>query len=81
VFDRIRDEKVAVNPRKTELGLEEVEYVDHLASATDTSFTQEERLKVLDFPQPTIQKAIHRTDNRHFILETEHMNWPILTSH
>ena len=58
VFDRLCDTKVAVNPRKTELGLEKVKYVGHLVSTTGTSFTPEKRLKVLDFPQPTNQKAI-----------------------
>ena len=49
---------VAVNPKKTKLGLPEVEYVGHLVSATGTSFTPEKRLKVLDFPQPTTQKEM-----------------------
>ncbi len=58
VFERLRDRNVAVNPRKTELGLAEVEYVGHLVSATGTSFTPEKRMKVLDFPQPTTQKEM-----------------------
>ena len=41
-----------------ELGLEQVEYVGHLVFTTSTSFTPEKRLKVLDFPEPTMQKAI-----------------------
>ena len=49
---------VAVNPKKTKLGLPEVEYVGHLVSALDTSFTPEKRSKVLDFPQPTTQKEM-----------------------
>jgi hypothetical protein len=49
---------VAVNPKKTKLGFPEVEYVGHLVSATGTLFTPEKRLKVLDFPQPTTQKAM-----------------------
>ena len=40
VFERLRSKKVAVNPRKTKLGLKEVENVVHLVSATGTSFTQ-----------------------------------------
>ena len=47
VFERLRAKKVVVNPRKTKLGLKEVEYVGHLVSATGTSFTPEKRLKVL----------------------------------
>ena len=58
VYDRLCDTKVAVNPRKTELGLEEVKYVGRLVSMTGTSFIPEKRLKVLDFSQATIQKAI-----------------------
>ena len=46
------------NPRKTKLGLKEVEYVGHLVSATGTSFTPEKRLKVLNFPQPSILQFI-----------------------
>ena len=58
VFERLRAKNVAVNPKQTKLGLPEVEYVGHLVSATGTSFTPEKRLKVLDFPQPTIQKEM-----------------------
>jgi hypothetical protein len=58
VFERLRAKNVAVNPKKTKLGLPEVEYVGHLVSATGTSFTPEKRLKVLDFPQPTTQKVM-----------------------
>jgi hypothetical protein len=46
-------------PKTTELGLEEVEYVGHLVFAMGTLFTLEKRIKVLDFPQPTIQKGNH----------------------
>ncbi len=55
VFEHLRAKNVAVNPKKTKLGLTEVEYVSHLVSATGTSLTPEKRLKVLDFPQPTTQ--------------------------
>ena len=58
VFERLRAKNVAVNPKKTKLGLPEVEYVSHLVSATGTSFTLEKRLKVLDFPQSTTQKEM-----------------------
>ena len=58
VFERLRDKNVAVNPKKTELGLAEVEYIGHLVSATGTSFIPEKRMKVLDFPQPTTQKEM-----------------------
>jgi len=44
---------VTANPRKTLLGLKEVENVGHLIS-----FTAEKRLQVLDFPLPTTEKAL-----------------------
>jgi len=50
VFSRLREFNVSVNPKKTKLGLEEVEYVGHVVSATRISFTTEKRLKVLNFP-------------------------------
>ena len=49
--------KVTANPAKTRLGLKEVEYVGHLISSTGTSFTEEKRLQVLDFPLPETEKA------------------------
>ena len=58
VFERLRATNIAVNPKRTKLGLSVVEYVGHLVSATGTSFTLEKRLKVLDFPQPTTQKVM-----------------------
>jgi len=35
-----------------------VEYVGHVISATGTSFTEEKRLKVLQFPLPETQKNL-----------------------
>ena len=58
VLQRLREHNVAANPKKTKLGLPEVEYVGHVVSATGTSFTPEKRLKVLNFPLPTTQKAL-----------------------
>ena len=60
VFER--QFNVAVNPKKTKLGLAEVENVGHVVPATGTSFTEEKRLKVLQFPLPETQKkssAVH----------------------
>jgi len=37
VFERLRIFNVAVNPKKTKLGLAEVEYVGHVVSATGTA--------------------------------------------
>ena len=58
VFERLREFNVAVNPKKTKLGLAEVEYVGHVVSAISTSFTEEKRLKVLNFPLPETQKNL-----------------------
>jgi hypothetical protein len=61
VLVRLRGGKVTANPEKTELGLDEVEYVGHLISSTGTSFTSEKRLLVLDFPLSETEKALLRT--------------------
>ena len=58
VFERLREHNVAVNPKKTKLGLTQVEYVGHLVTADGISFTEEKRLKILDFPKPTNEKQI-----------------------
>jgi len=58
VLTRLRAGQVTANPEKTELGLDEVEYVGHLISSTGTSFTDEKRLQVLDFPLPETEKAL-----------------------
>ena len=41
IFPRFRKHKIIVNPKKTELGLEEVEYIGHLVSHNGVSFTRE----------------------------------------
>ena len=61
VFERLREFNVAVNPAKTKLGLAEVEYVGHVISATVTSFTEEKRLKVLQFPLLETQRNLLQT--------------------
>ncbi len=58
VLTRLRAGRVTANPEKTELGLDEVEYVGHLISSTGTSFTDEKCLQVLDFPLPETEKAL-----------------------
>jgi hypothetical protein len=58
VLGRLREKKVAANPDRTRLGLKEVEYVGHLISSTGTSFTDEKRLQVLNFPLPKTEKAL-----------------------
>ena len=61
VFERLREFNVAVNPAKTKLGLAEVEYEGHVISATGISFTEDSRLKVLQFPLPETQKNLLQT--------------------
>jgi len=58
VLGRLREKKVKGNPSKTKLSLKEVEYVGHLISSTGTSFIEEKRLQVLDFPMPETEKAL-----------------------
>ena len=58
VFERPREFNVAVNPKKTKLGLAEVQCVGHVKSAQETSFREEKRLKVLKFPLPETQKNL-----------------------
>ena len=58
VFERLREFNVAVNPKKTKLGLAEIEYVGHVVSAEGISFTEEKRLKVLKFPLPETEKNL-----------------------
>jgi hypothetical protein len=53
---RLREFNVAVNLKKTKFGLTEVEYAGHVVSATGTSFTEEKRLNVLNFPPPETHK-------------------------
>jgi hypothetical protein len=61
VFERLREFNVAVNPAKTKLGLAEVEYEGRVISATGISFTEEKRLKVLQFPLPETQTNLLQT--------------------
>ena len=58
VLGWLREYKFTANPAKTKLGLKEVEYVGHLITSTGTSFTEEKRLQVLDFPLPETEKAL-----------------------
>ncbi len=53
VFARFRKHKIIVNPKKTQLGLEEVEYVGHLVSHKGISFTKEKRH---NFERPRMHK-------------------------
>ena len=52
---------VKTKSAKTKLGLKEVEYVGHLITSMGTSFTEEKRLQVLDFPLPETDKALLRS--------------------
>ena len=58
VFARFRKHKIIVNPKKTQLGLEEVEYVSHLVSHKGISFTKEKRQKIQNFERPRTHKEM-----------------------
>jgi len=65
VFDRLRDKNMAVNPRKTELGLSPKLNTLVTSSSQRLPHSQRvprlhngKRMKVLDFPQPTTQKKM-----------------------
>jgi hypothetical protein len=58
VFARFRKHKIIVNPKKTQLGLEEVEYVGHLVSHKGISFTKEKRQKIQNFERPRTHKEM-----------------------
>jgi hypothetical protein len=54
VFARFRKHKIVVNPKKTQLGLEEIEYVGHKG----ISFTKEKRQKIMNFERPRTHKEM-----------------------
>jgi len=58
VFARFRKPKIVVNPKKTQLALEEVEYVGHLESHNDISFTKQKRQKIMNFERPRTHKEM-----------------------
>ena len=58
VLDRLHQWNVAANPKKTKLGLSEVEYVGQVLSSEGTSFTDKKRLKILDFPLPETHRGL-----------------------
>jgi len=57
VFDRFQNHNMIVNPKKTKLGLEEVEHVGHLVSHEGIFFTKEKRQKINDFEGPRTHKG------------------------
>jgi len=61
ILVRLCTNRITANPEKTELGLDEVEYVRHFISSEGTSFTPEKRLQVLEFPPPATQKTLLKT--------------------
>ena len=58
VFLRFRKYNISLNPKKCKLGLESVEFVGHVITADGISFSEEKRLKVLNFPPPTTGKQM-----------------------
>ena len=67
VFSRFRKHKIIVNPKKTELGLEEVEYIGHLVSHKGVSFTKEKRQKIQDFCDSTVRTVDRYTIDRYTV--------------
>lgn len=58
VFQKLRQFKVTLNPKKCRFGMEEVEYVGHIINAEGLSFSTEKREKVFEFPLPKTQKEL-----------------------
>jgi hypothetical protein len=58
VFDRLRQSKVTLNPKKCRFGMASVEYVGHVISADGITFSDEKRGKVLEFPLPRTQTEL-----------------------
>jgi hypothetical protein len=58
IFARFRKHKIIVNPKKTELDLEEVEHVGHLVSHKSISFTKEKRQKIMKFERSRTHKEM-----------------------
>lgn len=58
VFQRFRQHNITLNPKKCKLGLDKVEFVGHVISEEGITFSDEKRLKVLNFPLPTKGKQL-----------------------
>ena len=53
VLERLRKFGLTANPRKTKLGLTQVEYVGHIIDSTGVSFSEERIREIVEFPLPT----------------------------
>ena len=60
LFQRLREYNITLNPAKAHIGLEEIEYVGHLLSATGISFTSDKISKVVELPRPTVKHELKR---------------------
>ena len=58
IFLQLKRKGVTLNPKKTELGLEEVEFLGHTLSRSGTGFTSEKIKSVTDFPKPMKLKQL-----------------------
>lgn len=56
VFERFRKHNLTINPEKCSLGMQEVEFVGHLLTASGITFTRERIDKVLNIPPPKYEK-------------------------
>jgi hypothetical protein len=60
LFQRFREMNITLNPDKTHIGLEEIEYVGHLLSSDGVSFTTDKINKVVELPRPTVKHELKR---------------------
>ena len=58
LFQRLKERRITLNPRKSRLGLSSIEYVGHIIDSTGLTYSPEKVKKVLDFPAPKLAKDL-----------------------
>ena len=58
VFERLRQYRVTLNPKKCRFGVPEVKYLGHKLSHDGVEMCDERKQQVIDFPQPQIAKEL-----------------------
>jgi transposase InsO family protein len=58
VFQRFKDHNITLNPSKCRLGLDKIEFVGHVITPEGITFSDEKKLKVLNFPLPEKGKQL-----------------------
>jgi len=58
LFQRCRDRRLFLNPKKCRLGLDQVEYLGHVINAAGVTFSREKIATVLEIGVPVIQKQL-----------------------